>query len=171
MSTPFIGEMRLFGFAFAPKGWAQCNGQLLSIQQNQALFAILGTTFGGNGTTNFALPDLRGRVPMHWGNNNFGSFALGQRQGEEAHTLIASEVPMHTHVPVASSDAATISGPVNNLLATSTQNPYASTLANPVTLQGGTVAPAGGSQPHENRQPFVVVNACVALIGVFPSRN
>ncbi|MBS0516964.1 MAG: phage tail protein [Proteobacteria bacterium] len=171
MSTPFIGEIRMFGFAFAPKGWAQCNGQLLPIAQNQALFAILGTTFGGNGVQTFGLPDLRGRVPMHWGTGTFGPVALGQSMGEEAHTLIANEVPTHAHVPAGSSDTASSSGPVNNVLASSTQSPYAPALTNAVTLNSATVSTAGGSQPHENRQPFTVVSACIALLGVFPSRN
>lgn len=172
MSTPFIGEVRLFGFTFAPKGWAQCNGQLLAIQQNQALFAILGTTYGGNGVTTFALPDLRGRAATHWGNPvGGGSVVLGQVWGEESHTLLTTEVPAHTHMPMGSGDAASIAGPVNNVLATSAQNPYVATPTNAVTLQAATIAPAGGSQPHENRQPFLTVNACIALVGVFPSRN
>jgi len=169
MSQPFIGEVRMFGFPFAPKGWAMCNGQLLSIQQNQALFAILGTTYGGNGVQTFQLPNLQGRVPVHRSSN--GNVVQGQVFGEETHTLIQSEVPMHSHLPVASSDAASIAGPVNNLLANSTANPYASTFASPVTLNAGTVQPVGGSQPHENRQPYAVVNICIALVGVFPSRN
>ncbi|MBS0590493.1 MAG: phage tail protein [Proteobacteria bacterium] len=167
MSSAYIGEIRLFGFGYTPKGWAQCNGQLVSIQQNQALFSILGTTFGGNGVQNFALPDLRGRVPMHWGMGT----VIGQVQGEENHTLQVSETPAHMHLPVATSNTATATGPVNNVLAASSQNPYSATLTNPVTLQAATVTPTGGSQPHENRQPYTVVNACIALVGIFPSRN
>jgi microcystin-dependent protein len=172
MSTPFLGEVRMFSFPFAPKGWAMCNGQILSIQQNAALFSILGTTFGGNGTTTFALPNMQGRVPTHWGTSpSYGTVTLGQQFGQESHTLLLSEVPSHTHLASGSSDMASLAGPVNNLVAVSAQNPYAPALTNPVTLQPGTVALAGGSQPHENRQPFLVVNACIALAGVFPQRN
>lgn len=174
MSQPFIAEIRMFSFSFAPRGWAQCNGQILSIQQNQALFALLGTTYGGNGVTTFALPDLRSRAPVHAGTLLGGSnYVLGQRAGEESHTLTANEVPMHLHFVNGTSDNATVTGPLGNLLAASTQDPY---VANPpaaskVALNAATLPSFGGSQAHENRQPSLTVNFCIALNGVFPSRN
>ena len=172
MSNPFIGEIRLFAFPFAPKGWLLCNGQLLAIQQWQALFSILGTTYGGNGVNTFALPNMQGRVPTHWGTSpSLGSIVIGEQLGQESHTLLLTEVPAHTHLASGSTDAASLAGPVNNVVATSAQNPYAPALTNPVTLWPGTVAQAGGGQPHQNRQPYLVVSACIAINGTFPSRN
>jgi microcystin-dependent protein len=165
MSTPFIGEVRIFGFNFSPKGWAKCDGQLLPIMQNQALYALLGTTYGGNGQTTFALPDLRGRAQMHVGSQ----YSLGQRAGEENHTLTINELPAHSHPAAASSDNA------------ATQNPAGGVLAGAANLYGGattlqalipaTVSPQGGGQAHPNMQPYLVVNICIALQGLFPSRN
>ena len=166
MGTPFMSEIRIMSFNFAPKGWAQCNGQFLPINQNQALFSLLGTTYGGNGQTTFALPDLRSRVPLHTGNG----FALGQAGGQEFHTVIISELPTHNHLAQATNIASTTNLPTNNLLATINApqyNPFNST----TTLHPSTVTNVGGSQPHENRQPFLVLNFCIALQGVFPSRN
>ena len=150
-------------FNFAPKGWALCNGQFLPINQNQALFSLLGTTYGGNGQTTFALPDLRGRAAMHMGTG----FIQGQAMGEQAHTLTANEMPSHVHFVNASSsngDKADI-----GLLA-GLANGYHS-VANVTTLHPATVTNAGGSQPHENRQPSLTLSWCIALQGIFPSRN
>lgn len=164
----------MFGFNFPPKGWAMCNGQILSIQQNTALFSLLGTTYGGNGVQTFGLPNLQGRVPLHWGRALSGAtYTLGQNAGTEFVTLNTTQVPTHLHNVVANSGAASANGPLGNVLAASTQNPYvnAPTAASKVALNSATLIPYGGSQPHENRQPYNVVNFCIALLGVFPSRN
>jgi microcystin-dependent protein len=168
MAEPFLGEVRIFSFQFAPRGWASCAGQLLAIQQNQALFAILGTTYGGDGVRTFALPDLRGRVPIHFGNG----FVEGQSGGEEVHTLSLPELPSHSHFANALAAPGNSTSPAGNWLAESSRFVlYSATLSTPTTLQGGTVGSAGGSQPHENRQPYLTVNFCIALLGIFPSRN
>jgi microcystin-dependent protein len=163
MSEPFLGELKLMSFNFAPKGWAQCNGQMLPINQNQALFSLFGTMYGGNGQTTFALPDLRGRIPIH----RASDFTQGQRIGQEYHTLTMSEMPIHTHSAWASSQNGDQADP--KILA-GAANVYAgsSTLT---SIAPGTVSNVGGSQPHENRQPYLVLNWCVALQGIFPSRN
>jgi microcystin-dependent protein len=166
MAEPFLGEVRIFSFSFAPQGWAQCNGQLIPINQNQALFALLGTTFGGNGTTNFALPEIRGRVPNHAGNG----LVLGQRGGEETHTLIVGEMATHTHLAKASANSPTVTPPTGNFWATNTGfSPYGSTADTPMSSQA--VGNTGGSQPHENRSPYLTLNMCIALQGIFPSPN
>jgi microcystin-dependent protein len=162
MAEPFLGEIRLMSFNFAPKGWALCNGQFLPINQNQALFSILGTTYGGNGQTTFALPDLRGRVPNHVG----GGFTEGGRGGEEAHTLTQSELPAHPHSFSASSTNADT--PDTTILAKS-NNVYAPS-GNLTTLSPASIS-ATGNQPHENMQPYAVISFCIALQGIFPSRN
>jgi microcystin-dependent protein len=152
-------------FNFAPKGWALCNGQLLPINQNQALFSLLGTTYGGNGQTNFALPDLRGRVPIHEGNGH----TLGERAGEQAHTLNQSEMPLHTHTVVGSTANADSPLPSGNFLG-GANNLY--TLpSNPVSLVPSSISTVGGSQPHQNMQPFLTLSFCIALQGIFPSHN
>ena len=165
MAEPFLSEIRLFSFAFAPRGWALCNGQLLPINQNQALFALLGTTFGGDGEVNFALPDLRGRTPIHVGSGH----TLGERGGEQAHTLSIAELPMHTHVAQASSLNANQALPTGNLLA-SANNAY-TTPTNLISISSTTVVNVGGSQAHLNLQPFLTLNFCIALQGIFPSPN
>lgn len=165
MAEPFLSEIRLFSFNFAPKGWALCNGQLLPINQNQALFSLLGTTYGGNGQTNFALPNLQGRVPIHFG----GSHTLGETGGEQNHTLTQAELPPHTHVARASPANADSPVPGNNLLA-SANNLYTSPL-NLTALLPASVSSAGGSQAHLNMQPFLTLNFCIALQGIFPSRS
>lgn len=165
MSTPFLSEIKLLSFNFAPKGWALCNGQLLPINQNQALFSLLGTTYGGNGQTNFGLPNLQGKIPMHVGNGH----TLGETGGEQAHTLNISEMPQHTHFPVGSSDQATLPGAGGNLWGKDASAPYAPSGTTPMNT--GSIVAAGGSQPHNNMSPYLVMNFCIALQGIFPSRN
>lgn len=166
MSTPYIGEIRATSFNFPPKGWALCNGQILPINQNQALFSILGTTYGGNGTTTFALPDLRGRVPLHAGNN----VNLGERLGEEAHTLTIAEMPVHTHGVNGTGETADSGQPNGALWASNTgQSPYSSS-AN-AQMANNAIVPAGGNQPHNNMSPYLTVNFIIALVGIYPSRD
>lgn len=165
MAEPFLSEIRLMSFVFPPKGWALCNGQLLPITQNQALFALLGVTFGGTGDTNFALPDLRGRVPIHVG----GGHILGERGGEQAHTLSIAELPTHTHMAIGTSANASTPAPTGNLLGQA-NNAYR-TADNLVSLNASTVANVGGSQAHLNMQPFLTLSFCIALQGIFPSQN
>jgi microcystin-dependent protein len=165
MSEPFLGEIKIISWNYAPKGWAFCNGQLLPINQNQALFSILGTTYGGNGQTNFALPDLRGRVPAHMGNG----LIEGQMVGEEAHTVIISEMPAHNHPASASSAAPDKGSPTGNEWASQASG-YSTGTAN-TTFSPSAISNVGGSQPHTNLQPYLVVNFVIALSGIFPSRN
>ncbi|SRR6266446_211984 len=166
MSQPFMGEIKIISWNFPPKGWAFCNGQLLPINQNQALFSILGTTYGGDGRVNFALPDFRGRVPIYQGQG----FTEGQAGGQEFHTLIMGEMPAHNHFLQANSSAANKAIPTNNFLANVSTKVYGP-VSNLTTLNPSSVTNTGGSQPHENRQPFLVLNFIIALQGVFPSRN
>lgn len=168
MAEPFLSEIRLMSFVFAPKGWALCNGQLLPINQNQALFALLGTTFGGDGQVNFALPDLRGRTPIHVGNGH----TLGERAGEQAHTLSSAELPTHTHVFSASSAVATTGIPDSNqMLAQSRGANLYAPASNLVAMAADAVGNIGGSQAHLNMQPFLTLSFCIALQGIFPSPN
>jgi len=169
MSEPFLSEIKIMSFGFAPKGWALCNGQLLPINQNQALFSLLGTTYGGNGQTNFGLPNLQGMVPIHMGN----SHTLGERGGEQGHTLSISELPTHIHAMNATSAAAvanTNPGPTAMLAQASGDFIY-SDAANPVALAPNASANVGGSQAHLNMQPFLVLNFSIALQGIFPSQT
>jgi microcystin-dependent protein len=168
MGTPFLAEMRLISFNFAPKGWALCNGQTLPINQNQALFSLLGTTYGGNGQTTFALPDVRSRVPIGRG-AQFST--LGERGGQEFHTIIQTEMPLHIHFVTAVTDNANSGNPLNDWIAKITTGAYQTNIANQTTLLPASVTSIGGSQPHENRQPFTVLNMMIALQGVFPSQN
>lgn len=165
MGTPFLGEIKIVSFNFAPKGWALCDGQLLPINQNQALFSLFGTTYGGDGRVNFALPNLQGRVPLHMGS----SFILGQEGGETAHTLIISELPQHTHFAGANSTTVTGSNPVGNYWGNGGKAIYNSTQN--TTMAPQAISNIGGSQPHDNMSPYLVLNFIVALTGVFPSRN
>lgn len=174
MSDVFVGQISLFSFEFAPKRWAQCNGQLLAIAQNQALFALLGTTFGGDGTTNFALPDLRGRVPIGFGASaQSGNVQMGQKSGAETVTLTDASLPAHTHALTATTQVANRRIPTGRSLATdtSTNAEYYATPGQVTPLSPSSIGPTGGSLPHENRQPFLAVNYCIALMGIFPSRN
>jgi len=166
VSQPFVGEVKLISWNFPPKGWAFCNGALLAINQNQALFSLIGTTYGGNGSTNFALPDLRGRTAIHQGQG----FTRGQAAGQEFHTLTSSEMPAHNHFVNASSTQGNQNTVLGNLLAREVGVPYGG-FTNLTTLNLTSITTTGGSQPHENRQPFLVVNFVIALVGIFPSQN
>ncbi|MDX6374382.1 MAG: hypothetical protein QOD98_3370 [Nocardioidaceae bacterium] len=166
MAEPFLSEIRIFSFAFAPKGWALCNGQLLPINQNQALFSLLGTTYGGNGQVNFALPDLRARAPIHVGQGH----TLGERGGEQAHTLSIAEMPTHVHAVNASTvDTGGIDNPAGQVLG-SANNLYHSP-SNLASMNPGTITNTGGSQAHQNMQPFLTLSFGIALQGIFPSPN
>lgn len=167
MSEAFIGEIRLMSFNFAPQGWALCNGQLLPLAQNQALFSLLGTVYGGDGRVNFGLPNLQGRVPIHVG----GGHTLGERGGEQAHTLSISELPTHPHTLNGTSSHGTQPVPAGNLLArTAPANPYEA--PNQLdAMNAASIPSVGGSQAHTNMQPFLAVNFCIALVGSFPSPN
>ena len=166
MAEPFLAEIRIMSFIFAPKGWALCNGQFLPINQNQALFSLLGTTYGGDGRTTFALPNLRGRTPMHAGNGH----VLGEASGKTSHTLITNELPTHTHALQGTSDDATVATPAGYALARSRNQLYHGT-ADLTALHPATMANVGGSQPHENLQPYETLSFCIALQGIFPSPN
>ena len=166
MSEQFIGEIRMMAFNFPPKFWALCNGQSLPINQNQALFSLLGTTYGGNGQTTFALPNFQGRTPIHMGSG----FTQGQVGGSESHALVVSQMPSHTHTLNASSSASAAAIPTNNSFANGAAKLYAAQ-NNGAVLQASTVGNAGGSQPHNNMQPYSVISFCIALAGIFPSRN
>lgn len=170
MAEPFLSEIRIMSFVFAPKGWALCNGQLLPIAQNQGLFSLLGTTFGGDGRVNFALPDYRGRTPIHVG----GAHTLGERGGEQAHTLSITEIPTHMHVANGTNNNATQASPMPN----STTLGYAragnqmyGSAQNLVAMAPSMVGNVGGSQAHLNMQPFLTLSFCIALQGIFPSPN
>lgn len=169
--SPFLGEIGIASFNFPPKGWARCNGQLLPINQNQALFSLLGTGYGGNGQTTFALPDLRGRVPIHAGNG----YDLYQKGGQEAHTVILSEMPQHVHSAQGTSAPADAITPQANLLAAVDPTALTTSLyappANFVSMAAASITNTGGSQPHLNLQPYLVLNFCISLQGIFPARD
>ena len=165
MAEPFLSEVRIMSFGFAPRGWALCNGQLLPINQNQALFSLLGTTFGGDGRVNFALPDLRGRLPIHQGNG----FILAETGGSEEVTLTSSQMPAHSHAALASSSIATERSPQNAVLAQATTFDAYQTTPGALAMAGQALSNAGGSQPHTNLQPYLCVNFIISLFGIFPS--
>lgn len=166
MAEPFLSEIRVFSFGFAPVGWALCDGQLLPINQNQALFSLLGTTYGGDGRVNFGLPDLQSRVPIHMGNGH----TLGERGGEQMHTLSISEVPTHAHLVQASSTPAETNTPTNQAFLGAVNNTYTAA-TNLVAMSAAEVGNTGASQPHPNMQPFLVLNFSIALQGIFPSQT
>ena len=168
MSSPFIGEIRMFGGNFAPVGWAFCNGALMPIAENDALFNLIGTTYGGDGQTTFALPDLQSRVPVHVG----PGFALGQSGGVESVTLTTSQIPAHSHVPQANSAAGTQPSPANGVWASTNPsiNNY-SNVAPSLNMDPAAIGPSGGSQPHDNMVPFLAVNFILSLFGIFPSQT
>jgi microcystin-dependent protein len=165
MSQAFMGDIKVVSFNFAPKGWALCNGQLMSIAQYQALFSLLGTIYGGDGRSTFALPNLQARIPLHAG----GQYGQGQSGGEASHTLLLTEIPAHTHTVIGDNAAAKVSQPAGELLASATQatyGPSANLGMNPLAAR-----PAGNSQPHPNMPPYLVLNFIICLVGIFPSRN
>jgi microcystin-dependent protein len=166
VSEPFLAEVRIVSFNFAPRGWALCNGQVLSINQNQALFSLLGTQYGGNGTTSFALPNLQARVPIHVGSD----FTLGQSGGEAAHALTTVEMPGHTHGVHVAAGVGTAVNPSGEYWAgIKNVNPYST--GSPSTTMGPTIGLSGQGQPHENTPPVLVLNYIIALVGIFPPRN
>jgi len=183
MAQPFISQIEAFAFNFPPKGWAFCNGQLLPINQNQALFSLIGTFYGGNGSTTFALPNLQGRVPAHMGEGLLGqNLQLGEVGGEEAHVVNISEMPAHTHLVNADSTAGAANKPATSTVlgkssGTSSTgqalaiDAYSSSTSPASPLDSRTISSVGGSQPHENRQPYLTLSYCIALVGIFPSRN
>ena len=164
MTEPYIGEIRLFGFNFPPRGWAKCDGTLLSINQNQALYSILGTAYGGDGRTDFALPDLRGRSPLH----KDTGIPLGDQGGEESVTLTTTEIPNHTHSVAVAATGANSNDPTGRLLGQASV--YASS-SNLTPMSSTSIGSGGGGQGHNNMQPFLVVNFCIAVEGTFPPRN
>jgi microcystin-dependent protein len=169
MGQPYIGEIRMFGGNFAPAGWAFCNGQLIAISENDALFNLIGTTYGGDGQSTFALPDLQGRIPVHEGSG----YVLGQAGGVETVTLTVGQVPAHNHPLVGSASNATTTSPTGNVAGTSaevTVLPYG-TDNPPTTLATQSVSPQGGSQPHDNFQPYLCVNFIISLYGIYPTQN
>ena len=165
MAEPFLSEIRIMSFVFAPRGWALCNGQLLPINQNQGLFSLLGTTFGGDGRVNFGLPNLQGRTPIHVGSGH----SLGEQGGEQAHTISIAELPEHTHTLQASGNNAGTNNPNNAVLANATAVYHAPTSL--TSLSASSVTNVGGSQAHLNMQPFLTLSFCIALQGIFPSPN
>jgi len=177
MDNIYVGEIRIFSMPFAPKGWAQCNGQLLPIAQNQALFSILGTTYGGNGTTTFALPDMRGRVALSSGRSMTGTtYSLGESAGTENVTLLTSNLPMHNHIIAAITTPGTVASPVGAYFANSLDAGFNGVPvyvpSNPnVIMNPGAITNTGGNQPHNNMQPSLVTNFCIALQGIYPSRS
>jgi microcystin-dependent protein len=176
MAEPFLGELRLFSFAFAPKYWALCNGQLLPINQNQALYSLLGNYYGGDGKTTYALPDLRGRTPIHRGGSSGANpgYVIGQAGGEQVHTVTGNEMPRHSHSVMVSLGGGDTANPSGKLLATTVENfpAYASaSSANAIELNPKSVANAGGGQPHQNMQPFLTLSFCIALRGIYPTRD
>ncbi len=171
MSEPFLAEVRIVGFNFAPRGWAFCDGQILPINQNQSLYSLLGTTYGGDGRTSFALPDLRGRAPMHVGRSNGGQdHTEGQKSGEETHTLAGNEMPQHDHDLIGTNNGDALSDqPQGHIFARAAGNLYGSFGAS--TQLHTSVLNVGGGQAHNNMQPYLAINFCIALRGLFPSRN
>ncbi len=169
MSNPFIGEIRMFGGSFAPAGWAFCGGQLMPISQNDALFTLIGTTFGGDGQETFALPDLQGRLPMHSGTNAGQTFSLGEKAGTEEVTLTTQQIPIHTHAMIASTNTGTQGNPGNNVLAGSGSSLQMFIEDAPnVNMFAQAVSPIGGSQPHTNIQPYLCISFILSLFGIFP---
>ncbi len=167
MSSPFIGEIRMFAGNFAPVGWAFCNGAIIPIDQNDALFNLIGTTYGGDGQTTFALPNLQSRLPVHVG----PGFVQGQAAGVETVTLTTSQIPLHSHVPQANANQGTADGPGNNVWAKSATLNQFSTVAPSLTMDPAAIGAAGGSQPHDNMMPFLAVNFILSLFGIFPSQT
>jgi microcystin-dependent protein len=173
MAQPYIGEIRMFAGNFAPAGWAFCSGQLVPISQNDAMFILLGTTYGGDGESTFALPNLQSRVPMHFGNGPDGvNYQLGEAAGVESVTLSTQQIPVHNHTLLGTSNPATETGPAGNLFGISAQVEYGTTgLSADTAMNAQAISPVGGSQPHENCQPFLCINYIISLYGLFPQQT
>jgi len=172
MSEPFLGEVRMFGFNFAPRNYAFCDGQILLISQNEALFSLLGTTYGGNGRTTFGLPEMRGRLPIHMGGGSgLTHRTLGSKSGQETVNLNPNQLPQHTHVAQASQSAADTPDPSGKLLADTAPREFYASPENLNSLHHGTIALSGGGGAHNNMQPYLAINFCIALAGVFPTRS
>jgi microcystin-dependent protein len=172
MSTPYIGEIRMTGFNFAPAGWAFCNGQVLSIADNDALFNLIGTTYGGDGVNTFQLPNLQGRIPFHQGTSSGNTMVIGQISGSETVTLTTSQIPVHTHVLAANSGRGGQPGPSSGLWAASPLDEFSTDAPSSThAMASSAILPTGGSQPHDNMPPFLVVNFIIALYGVYPNQG
>lgn len=174
MSEPFIGEIRIVGFSFAPRGWMQCNGQLLAIQQYAALFSLLGTTYGGNGQTNFQLPNFQSRIPIHQGTGNgLSTYVMGQQSGTENVTLFPSQIPTHTHIAACNTGAGNSSSPTNNFWAANANTglPQYCAVAPNASMAPAAGGTAGGNIPHPNIMPVLCLNFVIATVGIYPARN
>src|SRR5947209_10428416 len=172
MPEPFVGEIRMFGGNFPPSGWAFCNGQLIPITENDTLFNLIGTTYGGDGQETFALPDLQSRVPIHQGTGADGiTYQLGEQGGVESVTLTTQQIPIHTHSMIATTGLGAAPSPAGNILAQCAAVKMYSGAAATTPLNNQTITPAGGSQPHENLQPYLAINFIISLFGVFPTQN
>jgi microcystin-dependent protein len=173
MSNPYVGEIRMFAGAFNPNGWAICDGQIMAIAQNDTLFTLIGTTYGGDGISTFAIPDLASRIPIHTGTNpgTGTTYQLGEKSGVETVTLTTNQIPVHNHAFLASTDPGTTGVPTNNVPATSIQVSLYSQFPANVNMNSNSLTPQGGSQPHDNMMPFLVVTFIISLFGIFPSQN
>jgi microcystin-dependent protein len=173
MSSPYIGEIRLFGGNFAPQGWSFCNGQLIAISQNETLFNLIGTTFGGDGVQTFGLPDLQGRVPIHMGTDTFGNYVLGDKAGAETVTLTTSQIPVHSHVPRAATiaDSVSPSGKIWSTDPSATVAPYNTAPTANMSMNANAIGSTGGSQAHDNMQPFLAISYIISLFGIYPSQT
>jgi microcystin-dependent protein len=171
MSQPFVGEIRMFGGNFAPAGWAFCDGALIAISENDTLFNLIGTTYGGDGQSTFALPDLRGRLPIHMGSGaGLTTRVIGEMGGVESVTLTTQQIPIHTHAPLADSNSGNQTSPQNGIWATASASRYSSSAPN-LAMNNTLVGSAGGSQPHDNRMPYLTISFIISLFGVFPTQN
>jgi microcystin-dependent protein len=171
MGEPFVGEIRMVGFNFPPVGWAFCDGQLLPISENDVLFTLIGTTYGGDGQTTFALPDLQGRMPIHQGQGpGTSNYTIGEKAGVETVTLTTNQIPAHTHPPLAQTQAGNQPSPQNNVWASSSLNQFQPPSAN-TAMNTQLISATGGSQPHDNMMPFLTISFIISLFGVFPSQS
>jgi microcystin-dependent protein len=173
MSEPFVGELRCFGFNFAPVGWALCDGQLMAISQNEALFNLIGTTYGGDGQSTFGMPNLQSRVPIHQGTNNNGTYVIGTLSGTENETLLVTEIPAHTHSILATTNTAVLKRPISGTryAASTGGNTFYATPNAMTVIAPTTVGTTGNNLPHSNIQPYLTLNWCISIFGVFPSQN
>lgn len=172
MAQPYVGEIRMFAGNFAPAGWMFCEGQLLPISENETLFQLIGTTYGGDGESTFQLPNLQSRVPIHMGQGKDGvTYQLAEAAGTEAVTLSTQQIPQHTHGFLGSTTAATLTSPKDSVVATSAQVDYLTIATASVAMNANAITPVGGSQPHENCQPFLCINFIISLFGIFPTPN